>query len=74
MGDHHLTVLRDFGNYRRGDHIEDDAEIAGILGGEMLNHVVKVAADPKPEPAPDQPEPASARLPFPKIEPLKDVQ
>lgn len=51
---HHLTVLRDFGNYRRGDHIEDEAEIARILGGEHAVHVVKVAADRKSEPAPPE--------------------
>lgn len=48
MPDHHLTVVRDFGNYRRGDHIEDDVEILRILDGEHRNHVVKVPADPKP--------------------------
>jgi hypothetical protein len=46
---HHLTVLRDFGDYTRGQHIEDEAEVARILKGEHRNHVVKVAADPKPE-------------------------
>ena len=46
---HHLTVLRDFGDYRRGNHSEDEAEVARILASEQRNHVVKVAADPKPE-------------------------
>lgn len=49
MGVHHLTVLRDFANYKRGDHIEDEAEVKHILEGEMRHHVVKVAADVKPE-------------------------
>lgn len=54
MGDHHLTVVRDFGDYVRGNHIEDDAEIERILGGELRHHVVKVAADVKPaEETPD---------------------
>jgi hypothetical protein len=49
MGVHHLTVLRDFGNYKRGDHIEDDAEVARLLKGEHSVHVVKVLADDKPK-------------------------
>lgn len=49
MADHHLTVIRAFGNYRPGDHIEDDAEIAAVLAGEHRHAVVKVAADKKPE-------------------------
>ncbi len=48
MADHHLTVVRDFGAYRRGDHIEDDAEIDRVLASEMAPNVVKVHADPKP--------------------------
>lgn len=48
MGIHHVTVVRDFGSYTRGQHIEDDAEIERILAGEMRNHVVKVLADAKP--------------------------
>ena len=51
---HHLTVLRDFGDYRRGDHIEDEAEIARILDGEHHLHVVKVHADQKQ--VPEQPQ------------------
>jgi hypothetical protein len=45
---HHLTVVRDFGNYRRGDHIEDEAEVTRLLKGEHRHHVVKVHADVKP--------------------------
>jgi hypothetical protein len=51
MGDHHLTAVRDFGPYRCGDHIEDPAEVARILGGELAPHVIKVPADRKPAPA-----------------------
>jgi hypothetical protein len=51
MGMHHLTVVRDFGTYAKGDHIEDEAEIARILKGEMRHHVVKVIADEKPKAA-----------------------
>jgi hypothetical protein len=65
MADYHLTALRDFGNYRCGDHIEDDVEIARILGGEHCHHVVKVAADVKPDPEPAPP-------PLPKTKPEKD--
>lgn len=46
---HHLTVVRDFGVYRRGDHIEDEAEVARLLEGEHRHHVVKVIADDKPK-------------------------
>jgi hypothetical protein len=46
--DHHLTAVRDFGSYKRGDHIDDEAEVARILGGEHSVHVVKVVADAKP--------------------------
>lgn len=43
---YHLTVKADFGAYRRGDHIEDQAEVDRILGGEHVHYVTKVAADP----------------------------
>jgi hypothetical protein len=48
----HLTARRDFGAYRRGDHIEDEAEVNRILKSELRHHVVKVPADVKPEPTP----------------------
>jgi hypothetical protein len=51
MGDHHLTVVRDFGDHKRGARIEDEAEIARILGGELRHHVVKIHATRKPEAA-----------------------
>jgi hypothetical protein len=63
MSAHHLTVLRDFGAYRRGDHIEDGDEIARILGGEHVHHVVKVHADAKPAGAPADPAPAPVEAP-----------
>lgn len=44
---HHLTVVRDFANFRRGDHIEDEETVARILQGEHRHHVVKVRADVK---------------------------
>ena len=44
----HITAIQDFGNYKRGDHIKDEAEVARILDGEHHQHVVKVAADLKP--------------------------
>jgi hypothetical protein len=55
MGDHHLTVLRDFGPYKCGDHIEDDAEVARIIGGELCRHVVKVHAEVMPNEEPKTP-------------------
>lgn len=47
---HHLTVVRDFGRHKAGDHIEDEAEIKRILAGEHRHHVVKVHADAKEPP------------------------
>lgn len=44
----HLTAIQDFGNYKRGDHIEDAAEVERILAGEHAVLVVKMAADSKP--------------------------
>jgi hypothetical protein len=70
MSDHHLTVLREFGDYKRGEHIEDDAEIARILGGELRHHVVKVHADRKPEAETEKPSIAPPALPKP--EPQKE--
>ena len=53
MSDYHLTAIQDFGVYKRGDHIEDAAEVARILEGEHAVHVVKLVADDKPvEPRP----------------------
>jgi hypothetical protein len=55
---HHLTVVRDFAGYSRGDHIEDAAEVARLLKSEHANHVVKVIADEKPK---DEPKAATAQ-------------
>ncbi len=64
MSDYHLTVTNAFGPYARGAHIEDDAEIARILGGDHYLYVVKVIADQKvEEPAPIEPPPASVVTP-----------
>lgn len=45
-----LVVMRDFAGYRRGDHVEDQAQIDAILAGENAGHVVRI-------PPPDQPAP-----------------
>lgn len=66
MGDHHLTVVRDFGAFKCGDHIEDDAEIARIMAGEQRHHVVKVIADRKPEAESEKPSIAPPALPKPE--------
>jgi hypothetical protein len=63
----HLTAKQDFAGYRRGDHIEDEAEVNRILGGEHRPHVVKVAADIEPAPAP-QPAPVAIAEPKAKSE------
>lgn len=41
----HLTARQDFGPYKKGDHIEDHAEVERILSGEHRVHVIRVAAD-----------------------------
>jgi len=40
-----LIVTRPFGNYRRGDVIENPLTIEQILGSEHARFVVRVAAD-----------------------------
>lgn len=60
---YHLTVVRDFGAYRTGGHIEDEAEIARIMDGELSRHVVKVAADGKPASQPPALPDAAAKGP-----------
>jgi hypothetical protein len=57
--DYHLTVRNDFGPYRKGDHIEDEAEVNRILGDEAQHHVIRVAADNPPEPKPAKPLPVA---------------
>jgi hypothetical protein len=47
--DVHLTARTDIGAYRRGHHIEDQAEVDAILKGEHRAHFVRVAADNSPE-------------------------
>lgn len=52
MGKHkvfHLTARQDFGPYKKGDHIEDHAEVERITNGEHRVHVIRVAADAEPE-------------------------
>jgi hypothetical protein len=46
--DVHLTARTDIGPYRRGDHIEDHAEVDAILKGEHRAHFVRVTADNTP--------------------------
>ena len=41
---YHLVVTRPFEKYRKGERIEDSAEVARILNSEHQQHVVKVAA------------------------------
>lgn len=54
--DYHLTCRRDFGTYKRGEHIDDAAEVERILGSELRPHVIKVAAEPpKSAAAPSMP-------------------
>lgn len=48
----HLIVTDAFGDYAKGDRIEDPAEMAKILDGEQAARVVRVAAPPSaPAPA-----------------------
>ena len=65
MGNHHLTVARDFGSYKRGQRIEDDAEIARLLAGELRHHVVKIHAPHKPDAAAEKPAGTPPALPKP---------
>jgi hypothetical protein len=39
----HLTVIHPFENYQRGDKIKDEAEMAKILEGENVRHVVRTS-------------------------------
>ncbi|MBV8697382.1 hypothetical protein [Bradyrhizobium sp.] len=60
---HHLIATQDFGPYKRGDRIEDDAEIARIQGGEHSVHVTRVIAPPKHEAASEAAPQANTALP-----------
>lgn len=42
MGVFHLKVIRDFGQYKRGDRIDADADVERVLNSEAAVHVVKV--------------------------------
>lgn len=55
----HLTARSDIGPYRKGDHIEDEAEVTAILAGEHRHHFTRVAADN----APDEPTDAAPSAP-----------
>lgn len=43
--DIHLTARTDIGPYRRGDHVEDHAEVEAILKSEHRAHFARVTAD-----------------------------
>jgi hypothetical protein len=53
-----LVVVRPFGQYKRGDVIDNPTRVTAVLGGEHAYHVVRVAAaqQPAPQRAPHQPE------------------
>lgn len=38
---YHLTVIEPFGDYVRGAHITDEAEVSAILAGDNAHHVLK---------------------------------
>jgi len=48
--DFHLTARTDVGPHRRGDHIEEKADVEAILNGEHVAHFVRVAADNEVDP------------------------
>lgn len=41
----HLTARADTGAHRKGEHVEDEAEVNRILSGEHRHHYVRVTAD-----------------------------
>lgn len=43
--DFHLTARTDIGAYRRGDHVEDHAEVEAILKSEHRAHFARVTSD-----------------------------
>lgn len=43
-----LVVIHPFGDYQRGDRIEDEAEIATVLGGENAHCVNKTHQQTNP--------------------------
>lgn len=47
--DIHLTARTDIGSYRRGDHVEDHAEVEKILKSEHRAHFARVTADNSPD-------------------------
>lgn len=46
--DFHLTARIDIGSYRKGDHIEDEAQVTALMKSEHRHHFIRVAADPLP--------------------------
>ena len=43
-----LIARNDFASYRKGDAIEDEGDVDGILANEHRHHVIRVAAAPEP--------------------------
>jgi translation initiation factor IF-1 len=69
----HLTVIRDFGDYKRGAHIDDLAEVKRLLEGEMRHHVVKIAPRDRIDVVEEESDkPAGDVLSLPKPEPEKE--
>jgi len=65
MAQYNLSVVGDFGSYRRGDLITDQTAIAAIMATDQQHHVRKVALPPAPA-APAAAAPAVA-LPTPPV-------
>jgi hypothetical protein len=42
----HLTARNDIGPYRKGDHIEEAADVDRLLAGEHRHHFVRVVPEP----------------------------
>ena len=55
-----LTVVSDFGPYRRGDQITDPAKIKEVLDSEQSPRVVKMQLPDKPSFKPADPAPQAS--------------
>jgi hypothetical protein len=65
---HHLIVTQDFATYRKGDRIEETAEIDRLLGSELSAHVIRVHAPPKEDAVVD----VKTVAVLPPVSPLKE--
>jgi hypothetical protein len=66
----HLTARTDgIGGHRKGDHIEDEAEVNALLKGEHRHHFIRVAADRAP--AAPKAAPVVAAAPMDAAQPKK---